>query len=117
VSSSGSVRARAEVPFSVPDTTASVTAQAAASKRPDMAAPRLAAAGATVLPDSGAPPSTVVVPKIATTTVSRGDSLWRLSQASYGAGVRYAIIYKANREQIRNPNMIYPGQVFVVPAK
>jgi nucleoid-associated protein YgaU len=69
------------------------------------------------LPDSGSPPSTVVVPKIATTTVSRGDSLWRLSQASYGAGMRYATIYKANREQIRNPNMIYPGQVFVVPAK
>jgi nucleoid-associated protein YgaU len=116
-SSSGSVRARAEVPFSVPDTTASVTAQATASKRPDIAGPRLAAAGATVLPDSSSPPSTVVVPKIATTTVSRGDSLWRLSQASYGAGMRYAIIYKANREQIRNPNMIYPGQVLVVPAK
>jgi len=31
--------------------------------------------------------------------------------------MRYAIIYKANREQIRNPNMIYPGQVLVVPAK
>jgi len=59
----------------------------------------------------------VVVPKITTTTVSRGDSLWRLSQTSYGAGMRYAIIYKANREQIRNPNLIYPGQVFVVPAK
>jgi nucleoid-associated protein YgaU len=116
-SSAGSVRARAEVPFSVPDTNASVTAQATASKRPDTAAPRLAAAGATVLPDSDSPPSTVVVPKIATTTVSRGDSLWRLSQASYGAGTRYAVIYKANREQIRNPNLIYPGQVFVVPAK
>ncbi|UPK05945.1 LysM peptidoglycan-binding domain-containing protein [Bradyrhizobium sp. 170] len=113
-SSSGTVRARAEVPFSVPDTTASVTAQA---KRADIAAPRLAAAGTTVLPDSGSPPSTVVVPKIATTTVSRGDSLWRLSQVSYGAGTRYAVIYKANREQIRNPNLIYPGQVFVVPAK
>jgi nucleoid-associated protein YgaU len=113
-SSSGTVRARAEVPFSVPDTTASVTAQA---KRADIAAPRLAAAGSTVLPDSGSPPSTVVVPKIATTTVSRGDSLWRLSQVSYGAGTRYAVIYKANREQIRNPNLIYPGQVFVVPAK
>ena len=115
--SSGTVRARAEVPFSVPETTASVTAQATASKRPDLAAPRLAAAGTTVLPDSGSPPSTVVVPKIATTTVSRGDSLWRLSQTSYGAGMRYAVIYKANREQIRNPNLIYPGQVFVVPAK
>jgi nucleoid-associated protein YgaU len=113
-SSSGTVRARAEVPFTVPETTASVTAQA---KRPDIAAPQLAAAGTTVVPDSGSPPSTVVVPKIATTTVSRGDSLWRLSQASYGAGMRYAVIYKANREQIRNPNLIYPGQVFVVPAK
>jgi nucleoid-associated protein YgaU len=118
-SSSGSVRARAEVPFNVPDTmvTASVPAQATASKRSDTAAPRLAAAGTTVVPDSGSPPSTVVVPKITTTTVSRGDSLWRLSQASYGAGTRYAVIYKANREQIRNPNLIYPGQVFVVPAK
>jgi len=119
-SGSGTVRARAEVPFTAPETTASVSAQAATSKRQDIAAPQqpqLAAAGATVLPDSGAQPSTVVVPKITTTTVSRGDSLWRLSQASYGAGTRYAVIYKANREQIRNPNLIYPGQVFVVPAK
>ena len=29
----------------------------------------------------------------------------------------YAVIYKANKEQIRNPNMIYPGQIFVMPAK
>ena len=118
-STSGSVRARAEVPFSVPDTavTASVTAQAATSKRPDTAAPRLAAAGTTVLQDGGSPPSAVVVPKITTATVSRGDSLWRLSQLSYGAGTRYAVIYKANREQIRNPNLIYPGQVFVLPAQ
>jgi LysM repeat protein len=120
VSSSGSVRARAEVPFNAPDTTASVPAPATASKRPESPAaqgPQLAAADATVLPDSGARPPTVVVPKITTTTVSRGDSLWRLSQLSYGAGTRYAVIYKANRAQIRNPNLIYPGQVFVLPAR
>lgn len=119
-SSSGTVRARAEVPFTAPETTASVSAQAAGSKRPDSAAPQqpqLAAAGGAILPDSGSPPSTVVVPKIATTTVSRGDSLWRLSQVTYGAGTRYAVIYKANRGQIRNPNRIYPGQVFVLPAQ
>ena len=120
-SNSGAVRARAEVPFNVPDTvvTASVPAQATASKRPDIAAaqqPQLAAAVATVLPDGGSP-STVVVPKIATTTVSRGDSLWRLSRLTYGAGTRYAVIYKANREQIRNPNLIYPGQTFVLPTR
>ncbi|WP_245320186.1 LysM peptidoglycan-binding domain-containing protein [Bradyrhizobium lablabi] len=118
-SSSGSVRARAEVPFNVPDTavTASVSGQ---SKRADSGAPQqpqLAAAGGVVLPDGGSPSSTVVVPKITTTTVSRGDSLWRLSQLSYGAGTRYSVIYKANREQIRNPNLIYPGQIFVLPAK
>src|SRR5882672_6331758 len=120
-SNSGAVRARAEVPFNVPDTvvTGSVPAQAMASKRPDIAAaqqPQLAAAGATVLPDGGSP-SAVVVPKIATTTVSRGDSLWRISRLTYGAGTRYAVIYKANREQIRNPNLIHPGQIFVLPTR
>jgi len=106
--------------ITAPDTTASVSTQVASSNRTDSAAaqqPQLAAAGTAVVPDSGSPSSTVVVPKITTTTVSRGDSLWRLSQASYGAGTRYAVIYKANKEQIRNPNLIYPGQVFVVPAK
>jgi nucleoid-associated protein YgaU len=117
---STSVRARAEVPFNVPDqaVTGTVTAQAAAPKRMDIAAagqPQLAAAGGNVASDA-ASPSTVVVPKIATTTVSRGDTLWRLSQVTYGVGTRYATIYKANKQQIRNPNLIYPGQVFVMPA-
>lgn len=121
-SNSGAVRARAEVRFNVPDTvvTASVPPQATASKRPDIAAaakqPQLAAGVATVRPD-GDPPSTLIVPKIVTTTVSRGDSLWRLSRDTYGAGTRYAVIYKANREQIRNPNLIYPGQIFVLPTQ
>jgi hypothetical protein len=111
---SGAVRARAEVPFNVPDTmvTASVPAQPNAAAQQ----PQLAAAVATVLPDGGSP-STVVVPKITTTTVSRGDSLWRLSRYTYGVGTRYAVIYKANREQIRNPNLIHPGQIFVLPAR
>jgi nucleoid-associated protein YgaU len=125
-SDSGAVRARAEVPFNVPDTmvTASVPVQATASKPPGIAAaqqPQLAAAASTVPPDTVPPnrgsPSAVVVPKIATTTVSRGDSLWRISRLSYGAGPRYAVIYKANRKQIRNPNLIYPGQIFVLPTR
>jgi nucleoid-associated protein YgaU len=121
-SNSGAVRARAEVPFNVPDTvvTGAVPSQATASKRPDIATAakqaQLAAGVATVMPD-GDPPSTVVVPKIVSTTVSRGDSLWRLSRDTYGAGTRYAVIYKANRKQIRNPNLIYPGQIFVLPTQ
>ena len=118
---SGSVRARAEVPFNVPDAlaTLSMPKQATATKRPETAAalqPHPAATESTVPPD-GSAPSAVVVPRIATTMVSRGDSLWRISRLTYGAGTRYAVIYKANREQIRNPNLIYPGQIFVVPTR
>jgi nucleoid-associated protein YgaU len=114
---SGAVRARAEVPFNVPSTL--TTASAPAQGKPSEAAatnPQLAAAGATAPSDKGSP-STVVVPKIATATVSRGDSLWRISQRAFGAGQRYAVIYRANKEQIRNPNRIYPGQIFVVPTQ
>lgn len=47
--------------------------------------------------------------------VQPGQSLWRIARATYGRGIRYTVIYQANRDQIRNPNRIYPGQVFVVP--
>jgi len=116
---SGAVRARAaDVPFTVPDTlvTASVPTQATASRRPEAAAAQQPQLASTVPPGGGSP-SAVVVPRIATTTVSRGDSLWRISRLNYGAGTRYAVIYKANREQIRHPNLIYPGQIFVVPTR
>jgi len=62
-------------------------------------------------------PSVVAAPKITTTVVSRGDSLWRISRVTYGNGMRYAVIYEANQHQIRNPNLIYPGQIFVLPKK
>ncbi|GKQ55059.1 LysM peptidoglycan-binding domain-containing protein [Bradyrhizobium sp. Ce-3] len=115
---SGKVRSRAEVPFNVPDTTttASIPASVAASGRADASAPQLAAATAPTASDVSSP-SAVTVPKITTTTVARGDSLWRISQRALGAGQRYAVIYRANSQQIRNPNLIYPGQVFVLPSR
>ena len=48
--------------------------------------------------------------------VQPGNSLWKLARESYGEGVRYTIIYEANKEQISNPDLIYPGQVFAVPT-
>ena len=48
--------------------------------------------------------------------VQPGQSLWRLARTAYGSGVRYTVIYLANREQIRDPRLIYPGQAFSVPA-
>ena len=48
--------------------------------------------------------------------VRRGDTLWRLARRVYGDGSLYRAIYEANRDQIRNPRRIYPGQVLVIPA-
>ncbi|MBS0521138.1 MAG: LysM peptidoglycan-binding domain-containing protein [Proteobacteria bacterium] len=47
--------------------------------------------------------------------VVRGDNLWNIARAHYGEGVRYTIIFDANKDQIRDPNLIYPGQVFALP--
>ncbi|MHC2255378.1 nucleoid-associated protein YgaU [Bradyrhizobium embrapense] len=115
---SGKVRGRAEVPFNVPDTTttASIPAPGASSARAGVATPQLAAATIPAASEASSP-SAVIVPKITTATVVRGDSLWRISQRALGAGQRYAVIYRANSQQIRNPNLIYPGQVFVLPTR
>jgi nucleoid-associated protein YgaU len=47
--------------------------------------------------------------------VQPGNSLWRIARQTYGNGTRYLIIYSANLSQIRDPDRIYPGQVFKVP--
>jgi nucleoid-associated protein YgaU len=47
--------------------------------------------------------------------VQPGNSLWRMARRSYGSGWQYSVIYEANKEQIRNPDLIYPGQVFKLP--
>ncbi|MET3896665.1 nucleoid-associated protein YgaU [Devosia sp. UYZn731] len=47
--------------------------------------------------------------------IRRGDNLWTIARRVYGAGIKYTTIYEANNGQIRNPNRIYPGQVFDLP--
>ena len=49
--------------------------------------------------------------------VQPGNSLWRIARRVYGEGLRYMVIYEANRAQIRDPDLIYPGQVFVMPSQ
>ena len=46
-----------------------------------------------------------------------GNSLWRIARRAYGSGFDYIIIYRANQDQIRNPDLIYPGQVFKLPVQ
>ena len=102
---SGKVLSRAEVPFQ--NAVVANNAAAPAAVQP--------AAAATADKSAAPSKSDVVVAAVATATVVRGDSLWRISRKMLGQGIRYTTIYAANAKQIRNPSLIYPGQVFVVP--
>ena len=82
----GAVTARIETPFE----RISVAALAAATSQ-------AAAAGA------------------AAVTVQPGNTLWGISRRNYGRGILYVRIFEANRDRIRDPDLIYPGQVFTVP--
>lgn len=54
-------------------------------------------------------------PKVKTHTVKKGDTLWGIAKKYYGNGAKYTQIYNANKGKIKNPNLIYPGQVFTIP--
>ena len=49
--------------------------------------------------------------------VQPGNSLWRIARGAYGTGQRYTMIFEANKDQIRDPDLIYPGQIFVLPSE
>ncbi len=104
---SGKVLSRAEVGFDMPELSTPASAQAATQSGGTTAATQTAAAPAK--------PAAVTIPSIETATVVRGDSLWRISSKTYGSGFRYTEIHQANRDQIRDPDLIYPGQIFVLP--
>jgi nucleoid-associated protein YgaU len=104
----------------------------AASAQPEVAASADApssSSAATPLSPGGAPPQAVagahapgdaanaVIRSVDTKKVVRGDSLWRISSHFYGSGLRYKQIYEANASQIRDPWLIYPGQIFVLPRE
>ncbi len=48
--------------------------------------------------------------------IRRGDNLWTIARRVYGEGIKYTTIYEANTGQIRDPDRIYPGQVFDLPT-
>jgi len=98
-----SVVASANTPFDYPE--------AAAPTSPTAPIP-----ASTSAEQSSAPsPADPVVGSIQTKRVVTGHTLWALSQSYYGDPTRYPAIVEANRAQIHNPNVIFPGQVFVVP--
>ena len=104
VGEGGKVLARAEVPFTAeggPDGSLAAAPEAPAE---------------TAKAEPAAPSANPVVDRLDTVEVKRGDNLWQISRRAYGEGTRYSIIYQANTDQIRDPDRIYPGQIFVMPG-
>ncbi|SMO34831.1 LysM peptidoglycan-binding domain-containing protein [Ruegeria faecimaris] len=64
--------------------------------------------------DDGPAPSQET-PAIRSVTVQKGDTLWAISRERFGDGVLYVKLFEANRGAIRDPDLIYPGQVFTIP--
>lgn len=69
------------------------------------------------LPFARAEPQAEAAPAGDRIVVQPGNSLWRIARRVYGAGIRYTVIYQANRDMIRDPDLIYPGQIFALPEK
>jgi nucleoid-associated protein YgaU len=53
---------------------------------------------------------------VSSVTIQPGNTLWGISRERYGDGMQYVRIYDANKERIRDPDLIYPGQIFDLPA-
>jgi nucleoid-associated protein YgaU len=100
--SAANVIASADTPFAYPE-------------EPNPAPTASAVASANAEPPVAPSPADPVVASVQTKRVVTGHTLWALSQSYYGDPTRYPAIVEANRAQIHNPNVIFPGQVFVVP--
>ncbi|HEY1780199.1 MAG TPA: Ig-like domain-containing protein [Roseiarcus sp.] len=83
---------------------------------PAPASPAMTIAGSpSPEPSSSTSPADPVIESVQTKRVATGHTLWELSRNYYGDPTRYQEIYQANKWEIHNPNLIFPGQVVVVP--
>ena len=122
INTAGKVLNRVEVPFFREETSKVaaatpaepvVTPDAAKTDSEVAATGEDAVANATVNPqitDAAPPP-----PKEGRVVIQPGNNLWRISRVLYGSGEKYTLLYKANKDQIRDPDMIFPGQIFMTP--
>jgi nucleoid-associated protein YgaU len=62
-----------------------------------------------------APAGNVVPPGPGRIVVQPGHTLWRIARETYGGGIQYTVIFRANRDRIEDPDLIFPGQVFTLP--
>jgi nucleoid-associated protein YgaU len=126
----GEVRARAEVAFQ-PEGVAVAASEPGETRtalagevRSGGASARQARATQATTPDIGGGPAALSeraqAPGETSPTavvVRQGDTLWHIAERHYGSGVRYTKIFRTNRDQIRSPHRIYPGQRFDLPQQ
>ncbi len=100
------VTSRVELPFmrETPQAVAAAQPQAVPQPTTETAAAQPADPGA---PAAQQPGRIVIQP---------GNNLWNISRVLYGKGTQYTVIYEANRDLIRDPSLIYPGQIFQTPG-
>lgn len=110
VDAAGAVVSRFETPFE-----REVATQELAAAEAEAAAPEVAPASesATNEPATADPAAAAAAP--ITITVQPGFTLWAIARETYGDGVLYVQVFEANRDKIKDPDLIYPGQVFTVP--
>lgn len=110
IDAEGKVIARTETPFKreAPAELAQVLAPEPAPDAVPETEPTATPAVETAQTASAAPTVQVV-------TVQPGFTLWGIAQQNYGDGMLYVQVFEANKGQIRDPDLIYPGQVFDVP--
>lgn len=82
----------------------------------DATAPVPQAAPADAIPAKAPSPPESAAPAPVTVTVQPGFTLWGIARENFGEGILYVQVYEANRDKIRDPDLIYPGQVFTIPG-
>ena len=91
-------------------------AEALTAATPEPAAPAPEAAATTVNPTVVADATSAPEPAPAVSiTVQPGFTLWGIASQQFGDGVMYVQVFAANKDKIRDPDLIYPGQIFVIP--
>jgi nucleoid-associated protein YgaU len=53
--------------------------------------------------------------EVAVRTVQPGATLWAIAEETFGSGIYYVEVFEANSDLIRDPDLIYPGQIFRMP--
>lgn len=109
VDAAGKVTSRFETPFKRETVEALAAASASEAAPAEAAEPAAEPAAGTEEAAPAVAPSSV--------TVQPGFTLWRIARDTLGEGILYVQVFEANKDQIRDPDLIYPGQVFTIPKE